>query len=160
MCQPWPWSFYTDTPGEKVCFIYGYQGQPRPDHEPMVQRTFYRSVSPGTSYVVTHLEEVENMHPVGEDKYGVTRAQCEQAMAVVRPGESLLGLAHTHPWPDGPEPSPEDVRGLSRGLLGVVVSGLYHREEVFIGEGSPLNRVLGTQTTTKTTKRRKRGNHQ
>ena len=132
LLQRWPESFYMDTPGEKVAFLYGHWGVPM--RQCKVLRTIYQSNHPGRRFTVTEIVEGVNDLPAkyAKDQYGIGRTQW---IAAVNRG-SLLGVAHTHPWRFGGRPSRNDLEGLPEGLLGVVVSGIEHREAFYIGKST------------------------
>jgi proteasome lid subunit RPN8/RPN11 len=128
----WPESFYQDTPIEKVAFLYGRQGAP--ESYELVLRTVYQSGYPGMSFTITGIVEGVNDLPpkYARTEYGIKMSQWR--MAVNR--GNLVGIAHTHPWRFGGRPSRNDLEGLPAGLLGVVVSGLEHREAFYIGRSN------------------------
>jgi len=159
MCCTWPWEFYVDTPGEKVCAIYGYEGDPAKAHYDSVQRTSYRNEYGGMSFTVTRTVLYPNSHTKPLDNYGVTKAQLKQMLMDGDEDSELIGIAHTHPWKYGSEPSDNDLAYMPAGMLGVVVSGGPVTEEsFFIGEGSDLSDVLASNC--KSTQQRSKPNEQ
>lgn len=79
-------------------------------------------VSFGSYRVITCIEELTNDSPYPEDNFVVYQDEITWLERGLRSPESVLGYAHTHPIGQS-MPSQNDLRGIPKGKLGVVVDG-------------------------------------
>lgn len=71
--------------------------------------------------IITSALEVPNHSPFPEDTFTVLQKDVRDAIEGLSPPKSIIGFAHTHPA-HFPTPSINDIRGIARGMLGLVVS--------------------------------------
>ncbi len=70
--------------------------------------------------VVQRVVEVPNVSLSPEKTFAVLKSDTRKVRESLTPPESVLGYAHTHPYPYY-APSFDDIEGISAGMIGLVV---------------------------------------
>lgn len=71
--------------------------------------------------IIQHVLEVPNVSPFPVDTFSVLQRDVRKVVEGLSPPKSVIGFAHTHP-DNYPLPSINDINGIARGMLGLVVS--------------------------------------
>ena len=75
----------------------------------------------GHTRFITDMHEVPNVSPFPKDTFTVLQRDVRVITASLPPENVVLGYAHTHP-DNCPNPSINDMNGITRGLIGLVIS--------------------------------------
>lgn len=75
----------------------------------------------GHTRIITSTHEVTNTSPFPKDTFTVLQKDVREIVKTLSPPKIVLGFAHTHPA-HFPTPSINDIQGIARGMLGLVVS--------------------------------------
>lgn len=73
------------------------------------------------SRIIMGVHEVPNHSPFPEDTFSVLQKDVNMVFDSLPSPQVVLGYAHTHPA-GFPEPSINDIYGIARGMIGLVVS--------------------------------------
>jgi proteasome lid subunit RPN8/RPN11 len=89
-------------------------------------------------FFIYSLHELPNVSPFPEQTFSVLTRDVVKVEGSLTPPESVLGYVHTHP--NGyPEPSVNDIEGISKSMIGLVVSdGFTHQWYTRKGSIRPL----------------------
>lgn len=71
--------------------------------------------------IITDTWEVPNVSPFPEDTFTVLQKDVREVVDSLSPPKVVLGYAHTHPS-GFPEPSINDIRGITQGMIGLVIT--------------------------------------
>jgi proteasome lid subunit RPN8/RPN11 len=75
----------------------------------------------GHTRIITGYIEVPNVSPFPVDTFTVLQKDVREVTDSLTPPNVVLGYAHTHP-DNFPNPSINDIQGIARGMLGLVIS--------------------------------------